>query len=122
GLWATFTSADPDTIDEREDGNHPVTDHTVRSTATGVQDRPDRRLDEVLVYRDLELDSARHVNGDLVAAIDLSGSLLPAETLDIHDCEAEDLDLRERLLHGFELGRLDDSDNQLHEQSRKCHT
>jgi hypothetical protein len=79
-----------------------------------ADDRLDRRLDELVVHRDLELHLADEVHGNLVAPVGLRMAPLAAEALHVEHREAKDLDLGERLLHALELAGLDDRDDELH--------
>ena len=63
----------------------------------------------------MKLHFAQHVHREFVAAVDLGVSLLPAEPEHVYHREAEHLDLVECLLHGVELLRFDDGENEFHD-------
>ena len=81
-------------------------------------DGVDRRLDEVVVHGDLELDLLEQVHLELMSAINLGEPELSSETLNIRNGEAIDLDVRQRLLDRLELVGLDDRDDQFHDRLR----
>src|SRR5262245_60743132 len=105
---ATFAGADADAVLERQDEDLAVADLALVAGASGLDDRLDRRLDELVVDGDLQLHLAQQVDGVLVAAVDLGVALLAAEALDVADGQADDLDFVERFLDRLELRRLDD--------------
>src|SRR5689334_4661485 len=105
-LGSSLAGADPDAVVHREDEDLAVADLAVGPTPPRFEDGVDGRFDEVLIDGDLELDLAEQVDRDLVPAIDLGIPLLAAESLNVHDGQAEDLDLREGFLDSLELGGL----------------
>src|SRR5438270_13278950 len=80
-LGTALAGPDPDAVVHRQDEDLAVADLAVGPAAARLDDRVDRRVDEVLVDRDLELDLAEQVHSALVAAVDLGVSLLPREAL-----------------------------------------
>src|SRR4051794_30157513 len=113
-LGAALAGPDPDAVVHRQDEDLAIADLAVRPAPARLDDRVDRRLDEVLVDGDLQLDLPEQVHRDLVPPINLGVTLLTPEPLDVGHGEPEDLDLREGFLDRFELGGLDDRDDQLH--------
>ena len=112
---AAFAGADADAIVERQDEDFAVADLARRAGAAALDDRVDRRLDEVLVHRDHELHLAQQIDRELAPLIEHLGlALLPAEALAIHDREPHDLDFGQGLLDVLQLARLDDGDDQFH--------
>src|SRR5207253_8196107 len=121
GLRPALAGADADAILQGEDEDLAVPDATLRPGAAGLHDGVDGRLDEILVDGDLQLHLAQQVDRQLVAAVDLGVALLPAEALHVHDSHAEDRDLAQGLLDGFELGRLNDGEDEFHASaSSRC--
>src|SRR3954468_24772178 len=114
GLGPALAGADADAVLQRQDEDLAVADAALGAGAPGLHDGVDRRLHEVLVDGDLQLDLAEEVHGQLVAAVDLGVPLLAAEALHVHDGQAEDLDLVERFLDRFQLRRLDDGEDEFH--------
>src|SRR5205823_4109139 len=92
----TLSRPDAQAILQRQDEDLAVADAPFRPGAARLHDRVHRRLDEVLVDRDLQLHLVQELHRQLVAAINLRMAHLPAETLDVDDGQAEDLDLAER--------------------------
>src|SRR5208337_3272054 len=118
-LWPALAGADADTVVQGKDEDLAVADLAVGSAPASLEDGVYGRLDKVLVHRDLKLDLAQQVHGDLVTAVNLGIALLPAKTLHIHDSKPEDLDPGESLLDGLEFGGLDERDDQFHRKFLK---
>src|SRR5438874_2254173 len=69
GLGAALAGADADAVLQRQDEDLAVADAALGAGAAGLHDGVDRRLDEVLVNRDLQLHLAQQLHGQLVAAV-----------------------------------------------------
>src|SRR2546421_6584605 len=80
-----LAGADAQAVFERQDEDLAVADAPLRPSAAGHHDGVDRRLDEVLIHRNLKLNLAQQVDREFAAAVDLGVSLLPAETLHVDD-------------------------------------
>src|SRR4051794_39732012 len=85
GLGTALASADADAVFQGKDEDLAVADASLRPGAARLHDRVDRRLDEILVDRDLQLDLAEQLGGQLVTAVHLRLPLLPAEALHVED-------------------------------------
>ena len=72
-------------------GQHPAT----------FQNRIDGGLDELLIDGDLKLDLAQQVEAKLVSAIDTRVTLLPSESLAVHDGQTKDVDFGQCLFYSF---------------------
>src|SRR2546427_8939369 len=69
GFGAALAGADADAVFQGKDEDLAVADAALRPGATCFHDRVDRRLDEVFVDRDLQLDLAQQLGGQLVTAV-----------------------------------------------------
>ena len=85
-----------------------------RPSSTGFHDCIYVRFDEILIDGDLKLNFAQEVHGQLMSSINLGVALLPAKTLHIHDGQPKDFHSVEGLFDRFQLGRLNDGENQFH--------
>ncbi len=114
GFAAAFAGADADAIFEREDEDFSVADFAAGSGASAFHEGVDGGFEEFFIHGDHELDFAQEVDGEFVAAIGLGMAALASEALDVHDSEAEDFDVGQCGLDGFEAMGLDDGDNEFH--------
>src|SRR6266705_801247 len=96
-------------------GHHPDLAVADRPGPGARHDRLDDVVDLLVVDRDLEPGLRDELHLVLGAAVDLGVAALPAEAADLRDAQPLDTDTLEGLLHLFELERLDDRDDQLHE-------
>src|ERR1022692_1401074 len=113
-LGPALAGADADAVFERQDEDLAVADAAFRPGAARFHDRVDGRFDEVLVDGDLQLNLVQQVHRQLMPAIDFRAPLLSAEAAAVDHCQAKDLDLVERLLDSFDLGRRNDGDDKFH--------
>lgn len=109
-----LAGADADAIFERQDKDFAVADRAVVPRAAPFDDRVDRRLDEIVVDGDLQLDLAEQIDCDFSAAENFGLALLPAEALDVHDRESDDFHFREGGFNVFQFAGLDDGDDEFH--------
>src|SRR5262249_23999652 len=79
-----------------------------------LHDGVDCWLDEVFVDGNLQLHFAQQVDSQLMTAINLAVSLLPAKTLYVDNRQPKYGDSVERLLDGLKLRRLNDREDELH--------
>src|SRR4029077_2014702 len=101
-----FAGPDADAIVHRKDEDLAITDLAVGAAPPCLDDRIDGRLDEVFIDRDLEFDLPQQVDRKLVSAVNFRVPFLTAETLYVHHCQSEDLDVRESLFDRLELRGL----------------
>ncbi len=80
-LAASFARADPDALVHRQHEDLAIADFTFVARAAPLHDRRNRRLDEVVVDGNLELDLAEQVDRNLMATVGLGVAPLPAEAL-----------------------------------------
>src|SRR5450432_804117 len=90
---APFARPDADAIFEWQHEDLAVADLACRAAAPALDNGVDRRLDEMIVHRDLQLHFAKQIHSDFVTAIDFGLALLAAKTLHVHDREPHDFDL-----------------------------
>src|SRR4051812_87142 len=81
----------------------------------GAGDRLNDAVGAIVRHHDLDLDLGQEIHGVFCAAIDLGVALLTTETLDLADGQAGDPELGQRVAHVFELERLDDGGDELHD-------
>jgi hypothetical protein len=120
GFSAAFAGADSDAVFEGENEDFSVADFAGGSGASALNDGVDSGFEKGLVDGDHQLDLSEEVDGDFMAAIGFGLPSLSAESLDVHDGEAEDLDIGQRLFDGFEAMGLDDGDNEFHGSVGGC--
>ena len=113
-LAAAFAGADADAIFQGEDEDLAVADLAAGAGAAAADDGVDRRFEKLLVDGDHQLHLAQQVHGEFVAAVDLGLSPLPPKALDVHHGQAEDFDVGQGLLDGFQPMGLNHGDNELH--------
>src|SRR5262245_23086572 len=113
-LRAAFAGADADAILQRQNENLAVADASLRPGAARFHNRVDGRLDEILVDGALQLHLVQEVHRQFMASVNFRVPLLPPEAAAIDHGEAKDLDLVERFLDGFDLGRLNDGEEEFH--------
>src|SRR5438552_17866256 len=93
GLRTALAGADADAVFQRQNKDLAVADAALGSGSACVHNRVHGRLDEVFIARNLELNLAKQVYRQLVAAIDLGESFLPAKALNVPAGPAEHFDL-----------------------------
>jgi len=81
----------------------------------GLDDGFDRSVEVGILHDHLDLDLRQEVDHVLGAAIQLGVALLAAEALHLGDGEPGHSDLGQGFAHLFELERLDDGSDLLHE-------
>src|SRR5262245_24937094 len=113
-LRPALPRADADAILQWQNENLAVADAPFRSGAPRFHDGVHRRLDEVLIDGDLQLDLVDQPHRQLMAAVDLRVALLPAEPLHINDRQPKDLDFVQSLFDGLQLGGRDDGVDEFH--------
>lgn len=113
-LAAALTGADPHALVHRQHEDLSVADLAVVARTAAADDGCDRRLDELVVHRDLQLHLPHEVHGDLVPPVGLGVAALTAEALHVEHREAKHLHLGQRLFHALQLPWLDDRDDELH--------
>ena len=59
----------------------------------------------------------KQIDGDFPTAVDLGLALLPTKSLDVHDCESNYFDLGKGCFDVFELARLNNGNDELHENA-----
>jgi hypothetical protein len=111
---APLARADADAVFERQYKDLAVADFARAAGPAPFNDRVDRRLDEMVVDRNHQLHLPQQIDRDLMAAINLSLPLLPAEALHVHDRQPNDFDFRKGRLHVFKLAGLDNRNDELH--------
>ena len=113
-LRPAFAGSDSDAVVHRKNKNLAVADLASIARATSFDNRVERRFDEIVVDRNLQLHFSQQVDGELSASIDLGLALLAAEALDVHNREPHDFDFGEGRLDVFQLTGLDNGDDELH--------
>ena len=106
-----FAGPNANAVVHWQDEDFTVADLAFIAGAAPFDNRPDRRLDEIVVDGDLKLDLTEEIHFVLMAAIQLRLPFLPAETLAIEDRQAKDLNLSQRLLHRFQSAGLNDGND-----------
>ena len=114
---AAFAGSNADAFIHGQDEDFAVTDLAFVAAAGAFQDGADRGLDEFIVNSDLQLDFAHQVERVLMAAESTDLAFLSTEALAIKDGQAKDFDLGQRLLDGFQLGGLNDRNDELHRRT-----
>src|SRR5579884_890640 len=113
-LRSAFAGADADAVFQRQNEDFAIADTPFGTGASGLHDGVDSRLDKVFIDGNLQLHLTQQVHRQFVASVHFGMPLLPAKALHVHDSEAENLDLVEGFLDGFQLRRLDDGEDEFH--------
>jgi Ser/Thr protein kinase RdoA (MazF antagonist) len=101
----------------RQDEYLSIADRAFAAGAAKLKQAIHRALDEIVVHGDFQLHLAQQIGGVFVAAVGFGLTPLSRKAHGVANGETAHPDPFERLLHQFELGGLDDSDDKLHGNS-----
>ena len=106
-VWTRFSRSNSNAVIDRYDEYLSVTNLSAGPRSPSLNDRIDRRLNELFIDSNLKLNLSAKVPGKIFGSISWSLTVLVPKPLTIHDRQSKDLNLAQGGFHRLKMMRLD---------------